>query len=125
MNQTITGISSMATRQILRDLAVRYEAETGSAVAIEAMGGVPAADAVRGGRATDIVILASGPMGKLEAEGHLVPGQHNALRPLRHGDRRTRRCAPSGHRRTPPPCAARSSPRKPWDIRPGRAATIS
>ena len=74
MTQRITGISSMATRQILADLAARYEGETGCAVAIEAMGGVPAADQVRAGAATDIVILASGPMAKLEAEGHLLPG---------------------------------------------------
>ena len=74
MSQTIKGISSMATRQILRELAARYEADTGHAVAIEAMGGVPAADNVRSGVATDIVILAAGPMAKLEAEGHLVPG---------------------------------------------------
>ena len=74
MSLTINGISSMATRQILGDLAARYAAETGCVVAIEALGGVPAADEVSGGVATDIVILASGPMKKLEAEGHLVPG---------------------------------------------------
>lgn len=74
MTQTIAGISSMATRQILRELALRFEAEAGFAVAIEAMGGVPAADKVRSGIATDIVILASGPMAKLETEGHLLPG---------------------------------------------------
>lgn len=70
----IDGISSMATRQILAALTGRYEAETGTQVAIRAMGGVDAARAVRGGEATDVVILASDVMAKLEAEGVVVPG---------------------------------------------------
>lgn len=72
MTTTIAGISSMATRLILGELAKRYEAASGVAVAIKAMGGVDAARLVREGEPTDIVILASGPMAKLEAEGHLV-----------------------------------------------------
>jgi molybdate transport system substrate-binding protein len=71
---TIEGISSMATRLILGELAQRYEARTGFKVAIRSMGGVDAAEKVRAGEATDIVILAAGPMKKLEAEGHLVAG---------------------------------------------------
>jgi molybdate transport system substrate-binding protein len=74
MGTTIAGISSMATRLILAELTRRYEAATGVRAAIEAMGGVDAAKKVREGEATDIVILASGPMAKLEAEGHLVAG---------------------------------------------------
>jgi molybdate transport system substrate-binding protein len=74
MGVTIAGISSMATRLILAELAQRYEAKTGVKAAIQAMGGVDAAQKVREGAATDIVILASGPMAKLEAEGHLAPG---------------------------------------------------
>ena len=74
MTTTITGISSMATRLILGELAQRYEAAKGVKVSIAAMGGVDAAKRVREGEATDIVILASGPMAKLEAEGHLVAG---------------------------------------------------
>ena len=74
MSTTIAGISSMATRLILGELAQRYGAATGVAVAIKAMGGVDAARQVREGEATDIVILASGPMAKLEAEGHLAAG---------------------------------------------------
>ncbi|MEI9891934.1 MAG: hypothetical protein WDN45_16995 [Caulobacteraceae bacterium] len=46
--------------------------------AIQSMGGVDAAKKVREGEATDIVILASGPMAKLEAEGHLVPAASGA-----------------------------------------------
>lgn len=64
----------MATRLILGELAQRYEARAGVKVAIKAMGGVDAAEKVRGGEALDIVILASGPMKKLEAEGHIAAG---------------------------------------------------
>ncbi|MGZ3313398.1 MAG: substrate-binding domain-containing protein [Caulobacteraceae bacterium] len=74
MTATITGISSMATRLILGELAQRYEAAKGVKVHVASMGGVDAAKRVREGEATDIVILASGPMAKLEAEGHLVAG---------------------------------------------------
>jgi molybdate transport system substrate-binding protein len=71
---TIEGISSMATRLILGELAQRYEVKAGVKAQIKAMGGVDAAEKVRAGEAVDIVILASGPMKKLEAEGHLVAG---------------------------------------------------
>jgi molybdate transport system substrate-binding protein len=70
----ITGISSMATRQILNALSKRYEEKTGTSVAIEAMGGVDAARAVRNNQPTDLVILASDVMSKLEAEGFVLPG---------------------------------------------------
>jgi len=71
---TLTGISSMATRLILAELTQRYAANTGVKAEIKAMGGVDAAALVRSGAAADIVILASGPMKKLEAEGFLVAG---------------------------------------------------
>jgi molybdate transport system substrate-binding protein len=74
MATTISGISSMATRLILGELARRYEAASGVSSAIKAMGGVDAARLVREGEAADVVILASGPMAKLEAEGHIVAG---------------------------------------------------
>src|SRR5919107_4916172 len=74
MTHQLTGISSMATRQILADLARRYEQRTRIPVAIRSMGGVEAARLVRAGEAVDMIILASNVMEKLEAEGHLVPG---------------------------------------------------
>jgi molybdate transport system substrate-binding protein len=74
MTTTIAGISSMATRLILGELGQRYEASCGVKVAIKAMGGVDAARLVREGEPADIVILASGPMAKLEAEGHILAG---------------------------------------------------
>ena len=72
--KTITGVSSMATRLILGELARRYEERSGLAVEIASMGGVEAARLVRAGETSDVVVLASKVMGELEAEGHLVKG---------------------------------------------------
>jgi molybdate transport system substrate-binding protein len=74
MTRQITSISSMATRQILADLAESYEQRTGTQVAIQSMGGVEAARRVRAGEPADIVVLASKVMERLEVEGHLVSG---------------------------------------------------
>ncbi len=70
----LTGLSSMATRHILADLASDYEASHGTRVEIRSMGGVEVAKLVRAGEATDVVILASKVMASLEAEGHLAKG---------------------------------------------------
>jgi molybdate transport system substrate-binding protein len=70
----LTGLSSMATRHILADLARDYEARHGTQVEIRSMGGVEAAKLVRAGEGADIVILASKVMASLEAEGHLAKG---------------------------------------------------
>ncbi len=74
MAQPITGISSMATRRVLAELARAYEAATGERVAIEAIGGVDAARRVRAGEAFDVVALAAAAMAGLEAEGHVLAG---------------------------------------------------
>ena len=74
MARTITGISSMATRQVLAELATRYRAATGRTVSVEATGGVDAAKRVRAAEVFDLVILADDVTQKLEAEGHLVAG---------------------------------------------------
>lgn len=79
MAHTITGISSMATRQLLAELIARYRDATGRTVAIEAMGGVDAAKRVRAGEVFDLVILAADVIEKLEAEGHLVAGSRIAF----------------------------------------------
>jgi molybdate transport system substrate-binding protein len=70
----LVGLSSMATRHVLADLAGDYEASHGTRVEIRSMGGVEAAKLVRAGEATDVVILASKVMASLEAEGHLARG---------------------------------------------------
>ena len=74
MSGRLSGLSSMATRQILADLARDYGARHGTRVEIRSMGGVEAAKSVRAGEATDIVVLASKVMGVLETEGHLAKG---------------------------------------------------
>jgi molybdate transport system substrate-binding protein len=74
MNRRIAGLSSMATRYILADLAKAYELMNGIRVDIRSMGGVEAAKLVRTGEPTDVVVLASKVMQGLEAEGHIVKG---------------------------------------------------
>ena len=72
----LRGISSMATRQVLADLAAGYAASAPGAgpVQIESVGGVDAARRVAAGEVFDVVILASDAIDKLMAAGHLLPG---------------------------------------------------
>jgi molybdate transport system substrate-binding protein len=74
MSFHLTGISSMATRQILADLVGPYEQRTGCCVEIQSMGGVDAARRIRAGEPIDLIILASDVMEQLEAEGHILSG---------------------------------------------------
>jgi molybdate transport system substrate-binding protein len=69
----ITGISSMATRQVLAELAAAYERKSGQPVAIESVGGVDAAQRVRDGEAFDIVVLASEAFDRLASAGRVDP----------------------------------------------------
>jgi molybdate transport system substrate-binding protein len=74
MKARLTGLSSMATRRILADLARDYEVSRGIQVEIRSMGGVEAAKLARAREPTDIVVLASKVIASLEAEGHLAKG---------------------------------------------------
>ena len=74
MKQTIRGVSSMATRQILADLANKYIGETGQEVDFHSTGGVTAAQRVRDGEPFDVVVLAADALQKLENENHILPG---------------------------------------------------
>jgi molybdate transport system substrate-binding protein len=67
----LTGISSMATRQLLAELTQVHAERSGQTVAIESVGGVDAAKRVQSGEAFDVVILASDAIDKLIATGHL------------------------------------------------------
>lgn len=67
----LTGISSMATRQLLAELTAAYAQRTGQPVSIESVGGVDAARRVQAGESFDMVILASDAIAKLVAAGHL------------------------------------------------------
>jgi molybdate transport system substrate-binding protein len=73
MAETIQGVSSMATRLILVDLAGQYEEETGRKVDIKSMGGIVAAQRIRSGEPFDVAVLAADAMQTLEAENHILP----------------------------------------------------
>jgi molybdate transport system substrate-binding protein len=74
MTTTLTGISSMATRQVLAELTAAYTQRTGVSVAIESVGGVDAARRVQAGEGFDVVVLAADAIDKLVGGGHLVAG---------------------------------------------------
>lgn len=70
----LRGVSSMATRQLLADLAADWRAKRGQQVVIEAVGGVDAARRVQAGEDFDLVFLAADALAKLEAAGCIFPG---------------------------------------------------
>ena len=67
-------ISSMATRQVLAELAAQWQTASGVPVNIESVGGVDAAKRVQAGEAFDGVVLASDAIEKLAASGHVIAG---------------------------------------------------
>ena len=72
MTTRITGISSMATRQVLAELAGAYRRESGVVVEFESVGGVDAAKRVEAGEAFDVVVLAADALAKLAAAGRVI-----------------------------------------------------
>jgi molybdate transport system substrate-binding protein len=72
-------ISSMATRELLRELARRYESATGQAVVTEAAGGVDVAKRVERGDALEVVVLASDVIDRLIVQGKLRAGSRKDL----------------------------------------------
>jgi molybdate transport system substrate-binding protein len=76
----ISGISSMATRQVLAELAVAHRARSGVEVAIESVGGVDAARRVAAGERFDVVMLASDAIDRLIAAGHLAAPRVDLVR---------------------------------------------
>uniref|UniRef100_S0DGR8 Putative ATPbinding molybdate transport protein n=1 Tax=termite gut metagenome TaxID=433724 RepID=S0DGR8_9ZZZZ len=71
--EPITGISSMATRQVLTELARAYEGLSGQPVAIESVGGVDAAQRIQDGEIFDIAILAESAIERLARMGKVDP----------------------------------------------------
>ena len=67
-------ISSMATRQVLAELAAQWQSASGIQANIESVGGVDAAKRVQAGEAFDGVVLASDAIDKLAASGFVVAG---------------------------------------------------
>jgi molybdate transport system substrate-binding protein len=79
MPTAITGISSMATRQLLADLVAPFQRQTGWTVSIESVGGVDAARRVQAGEPFDVVVLASNAIDQLIAGGSVVAGSRADL----------------------------------------------
>jgi molybdate transport system substrate-binding protein len=75
----LTGISSMATRALLAELAADYRACQGVEVALESVGGVDAAKRVQAGEAFDFVVLAADAIDRLIASGQVVAGSRADL----------------------------------------------
>jgi molybdate transport system substrate-binding protein len=67
--ERITGISSMAMRQVLTELGDAYGRQSGWEVALVSVGGVDAARRVRDGEAFDFVALAADAIDELAAAG--------------------------------------------------------
>jgi molybdate transport system substrate-binding protein len=70
----LSGISSMATRQVLADLVAPFERRAGLTVSIESVGGVDAARRVQAGEPFDLVLLASNAIDDLIAAGRVLAG---------------------------------------------------
>ncbi|PTB20190.1 molybdenum ABC transporter substrate-binding protein [Trinickia symbiotica] len=69
----ISGISSMATSQLLAELASEYERRSGLRVRIESVGGVDAARRANDGEPFDVVVLAADAIDRLSANGRIEP----------------------------------------------------
>ena len=80
----ITGISSMATREVLGELAAAFERLSGRVVAFESVGGVDAARRVASGEPFDVVVLASDAIDKLIDAGRIVAGSKVDAGPFGH-----------------------------------------
>ena len=76
MPTRITGISSMATRQVLAELATAYHqwdgAEVDVEVAFESVGGVDAVKRLQAGELFDLAVLASDAIDTLTVVGYIV-----------------------------------------------------
>jgi molybdate transport system substrate-binding protein len=70
---SLTGISSMATRQVLAEVADAWR-YAGGELAFESVGGVEAAQRVRDGETFDIAVLSAEAIDKLIAAGRIVAG---------------------------------------------------
>jgi molybdate transport system substrate-binding protein len=69
---TVSVISSMATKQILNELAALCN-DAGRPVCVDSVGGVDAARRIRNGETFDVVVLAADAIQTLSNEGFLTP----------------------------------------------------
>lgn len=79
MTLRIHGISSMATRLVLAELAGAFRARSGVDVAFESVGGVDAAKRVGAGEAFDLAVLDADALEKLVATGRVVADSQTGL----------------------------------------------
>lgn len=77
--KTLKLISSMAARELLRELANQYEVATGLSIATEAAGGVDVAKRIAMGEIADVVVLSDTAIDKLSAEGKVLAGSRTDL----------------------------------------------
>ncbi|MCX5301049.1 substrate-binding domain-containing protein [Streptomyces sp. NBC_00193] len=79
MEREISGLSSMATRPVLAELAEHIRRAEGLAVHFDSAGGVEIARRVREGAEADVLVLAEGALAGLAEEGYVL---RDSLRPL-------------------------------------------
>ena len=77
--EPVTGISSMAMRHVLTELADVYAQRSRQRVAIVSVGGVEAARRINDGEAFDFVVLAADAIEKLASNGRVDPGSRTDL----------------------------------------------
>jgi molybdate transport system substrate-binding protein len=75
----ITGISSMAMRHVLTELADAYDQRSRQRVTIVSAGGVEAARRINGGEPFDFVVLAADAIEQLASNGRVDPGSRTDL----------------------------------------------
>ena len=75
----LAGLSSMATRALLTDLAADYRARHGVELVIESVAGMAAAKRLQAGEAFDFVVLAADAIDRLIGSGQLVAGSRADL----------------------------------------------
>ena len=74
MGLEVTAISSMATREVLAELAQALSSAGGPVLRVESVGGVDAARRVQAGEPFDLVFLAADALERLESVGAVVAG---------------------------------------------------
>lgn len=79
ITDAIDGISSMAMRHVLTELAEAYAQRAGRQVSVVSVGGVEAARRVRDGAAFDFVVLAAGAIEQLVRDGCVERGSRTDL----------------------------------------------
>lgn len=80
MQPPLRGISSMATRQVLSELAADWQSRGGAQLSIESVGGVDAARRVQSGEESfDLVFLAADALCKLRGAGRVAADSVVAL----------------------------------------------